>query len=310
MSLDFISVKPRRDYFRGLCWVGSVAVVFVIFWIVFQIGKVALPAMSRFGLGFLTHSAWNPVRDDYGVVPFLLGTMMSSGIAILLALPLGVAIAIFLSENFLPSQFRNVVRFVVELLAAIPSVVYGLWGIAVLIPLVQKYGQPISKSLGSFPLFAGPVTGNSMITASLVLALMILPTIAAVARFALANVPPTLRQGSYALGATRWEAIFGVIIPSALPGILAGTILALGRAMGETMAVAMVIGNSPRFTVSLFQPSGTLASLLANQFAEADGIRINALMYGALALLFLTLLVNIAGEFILRVSMRRTMGIR
>lgn len=304
-----MSVQPRRDYFRGLCWAASVFVVIVIFWITFQIAKVAWPAMEKFGPGFLTHSAWNPVRDDYGIVPFLLGTMMSSSIALLLALPLGVAIAIFLSENFLPHGCRAVVRFVVELLAAIPSVVYGLWGIAVLIPLVQKYGGPISKSLGKFPLFAGPVTGNSMLTASLVLALMILPTIAAVSRFALVNVPPTLREGAYALGSTRWEAIFGVIIPGALPGILAGTILALGRAMGETMAVAMVIGNSSRFTLSLFQPSGTLASLLANQFAEADGIRINALMYGALALLFLTLLVNIAGEGILRLSMRRTMGI-
>ncbi len=310
MSLDLMSLKPRRDFFRAVCWACSVAVVVVIFWIVFQIGKVALPAIGKFGIGFLTHSAWNPVRDDYGIVPFLLGTMMSSCIALLLALPLGLAIAIFLSENFLPQAFRSFVRFVVELLAAIPSVVYGLWGIAVLIPLVQKFGIPIANGLGKFPLFAGPVTGNSMITASLVLALMILPTIAAVSRFAFVNVPPTLREGAYALGSTRWEAIFGVIIPGAMPGIVAGTILALGRAMGETMAVAMVIGNSSRFTVSLFQPSGTLASLLANQFAEADGIRINALMYGALALLFLTLLVNIAGEMILRLSMRRTMGIR
>jgi phosphate transport system permease protein len=306
--------RPHRDLFKVLCWLASAAVVFLIFWVAAQIGKTAWPAISKFGLGFLTQSEWNPVTDKYGVFPFLVGTVMSSGIALLFALPLGLAIAIFLSENFLPLRVRQIVRFVVELLAAIPSVVYGLWGIAVLIPLVVSVGRPVSAALDSnghgLLFFAGPVIGNSMLTASLVLALMILPTIAAISRAALVSVPGTLREGAYALGCTRWEAIFGVIIPGALPGIVAATILALGRAMGETMAVAMLIGNSPRLTWSLFQPAGTLSSLLANQFAEADGIRVNALMYAALALMALTVIVNIAGEAVLRVAQRKTAGIR
>jgi len=298
------------DFFRALCWGASVGVVVLIFWVVYQIAKVAWPAIHQFGFGFLNHSAWNPVTDNYGIVPFLTGTVMSSAIALMVALPLGLAVSVFLSEDFLPMGVRQVVRFVIEMLASIPSVVYGLWGIAVLIPLVESAGKPVAAKLGHFGLFKGPVFGNSMITASLVLALMILPTIAAISRAALASVPGTMREGAYALGSTRWETIIGVIIPTALPGIVAATILALGRAMGETMAVAMLIGNSSRFTWSLFQPAATLASLLANQFAEADGIRINALMYAALALMFLTLLVNIAGETVLRVAQRKTAGIK
>ncbi|MGC3989206.1 MAG: phosphate ABC transporter permease subunit PstC [Chthoniobacteraceae bacterium] len=313
-SASVVSHRPHRDPFKGLCWLASAAVVVLIFWVAAQIGKTAWPAITQYGFGFLTHTIWNPVNDTYGVLPFLIGTAMSSGIALLFALPLGLAISIFLSENFLPLGVRQVVRFVVELLAAIPSVVYGLWGIAVLIPLVIAFGQPVADFLSAhghgLSIFAGPVHGNSMFTASLVLALMILPTIAAISRAALVSVPGTLREGAYALGCTRWEAIFGVIIPSALPGIVAATILSLGRAMGETMAVAMLIGNSPRLTWSIFQPAGTLSSLLANQFAEADGIRVNALMYAALALMFLTVLVNIAGEAVLRIAQRKTAGIR
>jgi len=306
--------RPHRDLFKGLCWLASLAVVLLIFWVAGQIAKTAWPAISKFGIGFLFSSDWNPVTDKYGVFPFLVGTAMSSAIALIFALPLGLAISVFLNENFLPLRVRQIVRFVVELLAAIPSVVYGLWGIAVLIPLVLETVKPFMDAVNArgihLPLLTGSVVGNSMLTASIVLALMILPTIAAISRSALASVPGTLREGAYALGCTRWEAIFGVIIPGALPGIVAATILALGRAMGETMAVAMLIGNSPRLTWSIFQPAGTLSSLLANQFAEADGIRVNALMYAALALMLLTIVVNIAGETVLRIAQRKTAGIR
>jgi phosphate transport system permease protein len=210
----------------------------------------------------------------------------------------------------LPLAVRQVIRFVVEMLAAIPSVVYGLWGIAVVIPLVQQYGEYLSDSLGFIPLFSGPATGNSMLTASLVLAIMVLPTITAISRTALVAVPPTLREGSYAVGATRWETIFRVLLPTAAPGIVAATILAFGRAMGETMAVAMLIGNSPRLSWSLLSPAGTLAGLLANQFGEAQGLQISALMYAALVLVLLTLLVNMAGEAVLRRAEKSTAGIR
>jgi phosphate transport system permease protein len=270
----------------------------------------AWPAISKFGLGFITGIQWSPNREVFGVLPVLIGTAASSFLALLLALPLGLAIALFLSEDFLPPAIRQIIRFVVELLAAIPSVVYGLWGIFVVIPLVQKYGALVAAKLGFIPFLAGPAYGNSLLTASLVLALMVLPTITAISRSSLVAVPYALREGSYALGATRWETILSVIIPTAAPGIVASGILAFGRAMGETMAVAMLIGNSQRLSWSLLSPSNTLSALLANQFAEADGIQVSALMYAAALLVLLTLGVNIAGEAVLRRTQKATAGLR
>lgn len=303
-------VRRRPDVFQWMCRLASVAVVAVLAWIFWEILRQALPAIGKFGAGFLGGSSWQPNRDRYGVLPFLVGTGSTALIALLLAFPPGLAIAIFLSEDFLPRPAREAVRFVVELLAAIPSVVYGLWGIAVVVPLVQSAGTWASERFGGIPLLAGPAYGNSLLSAGVVLALMVLPTITAISRGSLAAVPRTLREGAYALGATRWEAIFGVILPTAAPGVVAATILALGRAMGETMAVAMLIGNSTRLSWSLFAPSGTLASLLANQFGEADGLQVSALMYAALLLLALTLVVNFAGEAVLRLTERRTAGVR
>jgi phosphate transport system permease protein len=300
----------RPDLFRWLCVVASLATVGVLLWIIVAILMEAYPAMEKFGFGFITDSIWQPNRERFGVLPFLVGTAATALIALLLAFPPGLAIAIFLSEDFLPRPARESVRFVVELLAAIPSVVYGLWGIFVVIPLVQVSGAWISERFGSVPFLAGPAYGNSLLTAGIVLALMVLPTITAISRSSLVAVPRTLREGAYALGATRWEAIFGVILPTAAPGVVAATILALGRAMGETMAVAMLIGNSTRLSWSLFAPSGTLASLLANQFGEAEGMQISALMFAALLLVVLTLGVNMVGELVLRITERRTAGIR
>ena len=302
--------KKRRDLFLVLTWVASVASVATLLWILESIVTPAWPSIQQNGLGFFTSTVWDVNRNRYGALPFLIGTAASSLIALGIALPLGVFIALFLSENFLPRAVRQVIRFVVELLAAIPSVVYGLWGIAVVIPIVQQFGGYLSDFLGFIPLFSGPATGNSMLTASLVLAIMVLPTITAISRTALVAVPPSLREGFYAIGATRWETIFRVLIPTAAPGIVAATILAFGRAMGETMAVAMLIGNSPRLSWSLLSPAGTLAGLLANQFGEAQGLQISALMYAALALVLLTLLVNMAGEAVLRRAEKSTAGIR
>jgi phosphate transport system permease protein len=307
---DFRKRRFGFDLFFVLTWVASVATVVTLVWIVWSILQAAFPAIVATGWNFFVNSVWNPNRNIYGALPFLNGTAGSSGIALLLALPLGVAIAIFLSEDFLPTAVRQVIRFVVELLAAIPSVVYGLWGIAVIIPIVQSWGGFLTEHFGFLPFFAPPATGNSMLTASLVLALMVLPTITAISRTALVAVPKTLREGSYAIGATRWETIFKVLLPTAAPGIVAATILAFGRAMGETMAVAMLIGNSPRFTWSLLSPAGTLAGLLANQFGEAHDMQVSALMYAALTLVILTLFVNIAGELVLRHTQKSIAGIR
>ncbi|MEX1045697.1 MAG: phosphate ABC transporter permease subunit PstC [Chthoniobacterales bacterium] len=300
----------RPDFFRWFTGLAAVASVLVLGWIFWEVFREAKPALEKFGLGFLTGGQWQPNRERYGVLPFLVGTGATAGIALLIAFPPGLAIAIFLSEDFLPRPARQFVRFVVELLAAIPSVVYGLWGIVVVIPIVQAVGTWTSERFGHIPLLSGPAYGNSLLTAGLVLALMVLPTITAISRSSLVAVPHTLREGAYALGATRWEAIFGVILPTAAPGVVAATILALGRAMGETMAVAMLIGNSSRLSWSLFAPSGTLASLLANQFGEAEGLQVAALMYAALVLVALTLAVNFAGEVVLRYTERRTAGIR
>ena len=302
--------RPRPDLFRAGCWIASGVTVILLGFILGEILVKAWPAIRKFGFGFLTGVQWAPNREVFGVFPVLIGTAASSVIALLVALPLGLAIAIFLSENFLPPIVRQTIRFVVELLASIPSVVYGLWGIFIVVPLVQQYGAMIAAKFGFLPFFAGPAYGNSLLTASLVLALMVLPTITAISRNALIAVPPTLREASYALGATRWETILGVILPTAAPGIVASTILGLGRAMGETMAIAMLIGNSQRLTWSLLSPSNTLSALLANQFAEAEGIQVSALMYAALLLVIMTLGVNIAGEAVLRRAQRTVVGLK
>jgi phosphate transport system permease protein len=302
--------RRRTDLFLVLTWATSIAAVATLLWILQSIFVPALPIIEKSGLSFFTSTVWDVNRDRYGAFPFLAGTAMSSIIALLLALPLGVFIALFLSENFLPVPIRQTIRFVVELLAAIPSVVYGLWGIAVVIPIVQSLGGVLADNLGFIPLFQGPASGNSTLTASLVLSLMVLPTITAISRTALVAVPHTMREGSYAVGATRWETIFRVLLPTAAPGIVAATILAFGRAMGETMAVAMLIGNSPRLSWSLLSPGGTLAGLLANQFGEAKGLQISALMYAALVLVLLTLFVNMAGEAVLRRAQRSIAGVR
>ncbi len=288
----------------------SLLTVLLLLFIIGEIFIKAWPAIHQFGFGFITGVQWSPNREVFGVLPVLIGTAISSLLALLLALPLGVAIALFLSEDFLPVPIRQLIRFVIELLAAIPSVVYGLWGIFVVVPLVQQYGGLVADKLGFIPILGGPAYGNSLLTASLVLALMVLPTITAISRSSLVSVPYILREGSYALGATRWETIFGVILPTAAPGIVAASILAFGRAMGETMAVAMLIGNSQRLSWSILAPSNTLSALLANQFAEAEGIQVSALMYAAVLLVLMTLCVNMVGEAILRHTQKTTVGLR
>jgi phosphate transport system permease protein len=260
----------------------GIILVSIAFLILFR----AWPAIQEYGLGFITTSAWNPVkgREQFGAWPVIYGTLVSSLLALLVAIPLGIGTAIFLSEDFIPLKIRTVLVFLVELLAAVPSVVYGLWGIFVVIPFLKNIG------LG--------VTGPGMLPAALVLSIMILPIITAISRDSLAALPPDLRQASLGLGATRWETIFRVLIPAAFSGIVGGIMLALGRAMGETMAVTMLIGNSNTISLSLTAPANTIASLLANQFAEASGIQVSALMYAGFVLMVLTLVVNVLAQYI------------
>jgi phosphate transport system permease protein len=270
--------------------------------IAFQVGLQAIPAIRTFGLGFLFTARWNPVEDIYGAWTQIYGTLLTSFIALLFAVPIGLGVAIVLSEDFLPPRLQKLLVFMVELLAAIPSVVYGLWGIFVMAPLLQGPSLWLFQVLNKLPLigalFSTPPTGRGVYMAGIILAVMILPIIAAISRDALVGVPGDLRQAAYGLGATRWETLFQVIIPAAFSGIIGGIMLALGRAMGETMAVTMLIGNSSNPSPSLFAQGSTISSLLANQFAEAAGMQVSSLMYAALVLFGLTLLVNIFAQLL------------
>lgn len=300
-----VTIKPRspleKQMDRGFIWLTklfAIGVAAILLWIAVQVGGEAIPAIQKYGLGFLFDSTWNPVNNEYGVFAPVYGTIVSSIIALLLAVPIGVGTAVLLSENFLPGSLRTVLVFLIELLAAIPSVVYGLWGIFVLIPILNSMGGWLNAYFGWLPIFSTSPQGPGMLPAGVVLTIMILPVITAISRDALISLPPELRQAAVGLGATRWETIFKVLIPAAFSGIVGGIMLGLGRAMGETMAVTMVIGNSNNVSPSLLAPANTISSLLANQFAEASGLQVSALMYAALVLFLLTLLVNVLAELI------------
>lgn len=293
--------EAEKSLDRGFIWLTKIfafAIAATLLWIALQVAIGAWPAIQKFGAEFLANSTWNPVNDNYGVLPQIYGTLVSSFIGLLIAVPIGVGTAILLSENFLPSKVRLVLVFSVELLAAIPSVVYGVWGIFVLIPILTDLGKWLNSYFGWLPIFSTPPTGPGMLPAGIILAIMTLPIITALSRDALISVPPSLRQAAVGLGATRWETILKVLVPAAFSGIVSAVMLALGRAMGETMAVTMLIGNSNNISASLLAPANTISSLLANQFSEASGLQVAALMYAALVLFFLTLVVNILAELV------------
>jgi phosphate transport system permease protein len=296
------SVLARKldSGFVRLTGVFGIGVGLLLLLIAAKVGLDSLPAMGKFGLGFLTQGKWTESSDTFGALPQIYGTLVSSAIALIIALPISLGVSIFLSEDFLPPRIQQPLVFMVELLAAIPSVVYGIWGIYVLTPLLQGLGVPIHKALGWLPLFGTEPRGPGIYVAGVILAIMVLPIMAAISRDALAAVPPELRQAAYGLGATRWETLLKVILPTASSGIVGGVMLALGRAMGETMATTMVIGNTNRISLSIFDGGSTIASLLANKFAEAKDLEISALMYAAFVLFIITLIVNILAELIVR----------
>lgn len=292
--------KTLDQAFVWLTRILALAVAGVLIYVAVVVGIRAMPAIAKYGLGFLFSSDWNPVNETYGALPMIYGTIVSAALALLFAVPLGVGTAVFLSENFLPLSVRTPLIFMVELLAAIPSVVYGLWGIFVLIPFLLPIGEWLHTNFGWLPIFSSPLRGPGMLPASIILTIMILPIITAISRDSLGSLPPDLRQASLGLGATRWETLFRVLIPAAFSGIVGGIMLALGRAMGETMAVTMIIGNANKLNISLLAPANTIASLLANQFAEASGLQVAALMYAGLVLFLITLIVNVLAELIVR----------
>lgn len=328
VSRDVIAQAPTRPQrwldaaFRNTCYLFAWLTILLVTFIVLRIGVAAAPAMHQYGFGFLTGRVWDANAGQYGILAQIWGTLYTSVLALIIGTAFGVAAAIFLSEGFLgtmifsilkrfglhlspywnrvPDQLERILKELIELLAAIPSVVYGLWGLFVVIPLIRPVCHWLHMQFGWVPLFSTDLSGPGILPAVIVLAIMIMPTITAISRDALVSVPPKLRMAAYGLGATRWESIFAVILPTASRGIAGGVVLAFGRALGETMALAMLVGNSNQIKLSLFSPANTLAALLANNFPEAGPKEVGILMYAALVLLAITLAVNIVGALILQ----------
>jgi phosphate transport system permease protein len=290
--------KGRELGFR----LGTGAVAFLTVLIVLAIGwelvRQSQLSIVKFGMGFWIHDIWDPVSGEFGARPFIWGTLYSSVLALLLAGPIALGIAIFLSE-LCPASLRTPLTFLTELLAAIPSIVYGLWGIYVLVPIVRSLEQSIPASLKVLPIFSGPPVGVGMLAAVLILAIMVIPFAASVAREVLKAVPSSQREAAYALGATKWEAIQAALY-YARTGIIGAIMLGFGRALGETMAVTMVIGNTPQISLSLLAPQYTMAAVLANEFSEAsDELYLDALMEVGLVLFVITLTVNIGSRLLI-----------
>jgi phosphate transport system permease protein len=271
--------------------------LFIAGYMLYELADQARPALDRFGLAFVTDKTWNPVQEVFGALPAIYGTLISSALALLFAVPISIGAAVFLSE-LAPAWLRAPASYLIDLLAAIPSVIYGLWALFFLVPIVR---DPVERVLGDhlgwIPLFDGPQFGVGLLSAGIILAIMILPIITSVSRDIMLAVPNGQREAMFALGATRWEVISRAVIPYARSGLIGAVILGLGRAMGETMAVTMVIGNQFSIPRSLFDPSHTIASGIASQFPEASaGVFIGSLIYMALILFVISLLINIAAR--------------
>jgi phosphate transport system permease protein len=287
--------------FRWLALLAAVTIGVLIALVGWELYRGSREAIGRFGPGFLASSTWDPVTDHYGAWPFIYGTLVSSLIALIIAVPLGVATALYLTE-LAPQRIRQPVVMIVEMLAAVPSVIFGLWGIFVLIPWLRDHLFVwLKNTLGFLPLFQGPVYGVSMLAGGIVVAIMILPIITSVSREILRSVPNLQREAAYALGATHWEVMRIAVLSYARRGLFGAAVLGLGRALGETMAVTMVIGNRPDVSVSLFAPGYTLASVIANEFTEATtDLYLSSLFELGLVLLAVTILVNVVAQLMLR----------
>lgn len=305
-SLSDLLKRNKGDLvFEGITRFFALVVLSIIIMMVYEMTVQSLPSIREFGFSFITSSDWNPVEDLYGALPFIYGTLFSSLGALLLAVPLSVAVAIFLSE-LAPGWLEQPLSMLVELLAAIPSIVYGLFGIFVMVPWLQSDIQPfLMEEFGWFPLFEGAPYGFGMLAAILILTIMTLPIITSISRDVMRSIPNSQREAALALGATRWESI-RIVLTGAKSGILSAALLGLGRAVGETMAVTMVIGNSAKISLSLLDPAHTMASVIANEFAEATSeIYISSLIEIALLLFVMTLILNaVARAIVWRITRR------
>ncbi len=294
--------------FRAVLFASALLLLLLVIAMIAAMAVRARLSLSEFGFGFLTSRAWNPVTGKFGALPFIYGTIVSSLLALVISVPLSLGVAVFLVEQA-PRKLARPITFLVELLAAIPSVVYGLWGIFVLAPLLRVYVEPLlARLFGWLPLFQGPITGIGLLTGGVILAIMVTPIITAVVRDVLAAVPVTQREAALALGATKWETT-RVVLANAAPGIAGAIILGLGRAIGETMAVTMVIGNRAQISASLFEPSYTIASVIANEFTEAtEAAYLSALVELGLILFLVTFVVNALARLLVWSVTRSTSG--
>jgi phosphate transport system permease protein len=308
-----VSVPPSRGHVRTgdtvarlITFAFAASILLVTILLFWQLWTASAPTRHKAGFGFLFSTTWNPVTEEFGALPFVYGTLVTSFLALLISVPLGVGSAIFLSE-LAPARVSSALTFLVELLAAIPSVIYGLLALFTLVPLMRSYGEPFLKStLGFLPLFKGPAYGVGFLTAGMTLAIMTVPFIISVSREALLAVPREQREAALALGATRWESTWQIVVPYAKLGIIGSIFLGLARALGETMAVTMVIGNDPKISASLLAPGYSIAAVIANEFSEAPGqVYQSALIELGLVLFGLTILINGLARLMIMATTRK-----
>lgn len=309
-SRSFLSrLRNGDEIARLITFVFAGSVVLLTVLLVYELWAGSVLPRHKFGLAFFVTRVWDPVFDNFGALPFIYGTLVTSAVALVLAVPLGIGAAIFLAE-LAPARVSDTLEFFIDLLAAVPSVIYGLLGIFVVVPLMRDYVEPALKStLGFLPLFKGPAFGIGFLTAGIVLAIIVIPYIISVSREILLSVPRDQREAALALGATRWESTWKVVVPFARTGIMGSIFLALARALGETMAVTMVIGNAPNISASLFSPGNSIASVIAGEFTEATGnLYVQSLIELGLVLFLLTFILNGLARVLILVTSQRGGG--
>jgi phosphate transport system permease protein len=309
-SRSFLSrLREGDEIARLVTFLFAASVVLVTVSLVFELWQGSVLPRHKFGFSFLVTKVWDPILDQFGALPFIYGTLVTSGVALIIAVPLGIGAAIFLAE-LAPARVSDTLEFFIDLLAAVPSVIYGLLGFLALIPLMRDYIQPaLKRSLGFLPLFSGPMYGLGFLTAGIVLAIMVIPYIISVSREVLLSVPRDQREAALALGATRWESTWKVVVPFARTGIMGSIFLALARALGETMAVTMVVGNVVTISPSLFSPGYSIAAVIANEFTEATGdLYLQSLIELGLVLFVLTFILNGLARLLIVATSQRGSG--
>jgi phosphate transport system permease protein len=303
-------LREGDEIARIITFLFAASVVLITLLLVYELWQDSVLPRHKFGFHFFVTSVWDPIFDQFGALPFIYGTLVTAGVSLLLAVPLGLGAAIFLAE-LAPARVSDTLEFFIDLLAAVPSVIYGLLGVFIVVPLLREYIQPgLKKTLGFLPLFSGPGYGVGFLTAGIVLAIMVIPYIISVSREVLLSVPRDQREAALGLGATRWESTWRVVVPFARTGIMGSIFLALARALGETMAVTMVIGNTPTISASLFSPGYSIAAVIANEFTEATGdLYLQSLIELGLVLFLLTFILNGLARILIIVTSQRGSGV-